>query len=225
MGRPRKSDARDVRELLLAEAQSIIAKSGEQALRTRAVASAVGVTEPALFHYFGSREGLIEEAQARRFETGQSDLYRAFHDATMKCSSKSEFARIVDRSLRAAFTPQRLPMRRARIDIAGSAVSRPQLMDRLSRAQRDSLVPAVDALEYAKERGWLPQSFDSKTFAYWIMSQMSGRFFAEIATDGQTLRKWNDMMVHASLTEMGLQPVKPHKAGVKSPARPRRESD
>lgn len=222
MGRPRKSEARDVRELLLTEAERIIAKSGEQALRTKAVASAVGVTEPALFHYFGSREGLIEEAQARRFESSQSDLYKAFRDATMKCTSKQQFATLVERSLRSAFTAQRLPLRSARINIAGSAVFRPNLMTRLAKAQHDSLLPAIDALEYAQQRGWLPASLDCTTTVYWIMSQSTGRFFVEIAADDQSVRKWNDMMVRATMTEMGLHAPKPTKAPARVPAKTRR---
>ena len=211
MGRPRKSEARDVRELLLAEAERLIAKSGEQALRTKTVASAVGVTEPALFHYFGSREGLIEEAQARRFESSQIDLYKAFRDATMKCTSKQQFAGLVEHSLRSAFTAQRRPLRSARINIAGSAVFRPHLMTRLAKAQRDSLLPAIDAMEYAQERGWVPASLDCTTLVYWIMSQTTGRFFVEMATDDQTMRRWNDMMVRATMTEMGLTAARPAK--------------
>ena len=219
MGRPRKSEARDVRELLLVEAERIIAKSGEQALRTKAVASAVGVTEPALFHYFGSREGLIEEAQARRFESSQIDLYKAFRDATMKCTGKQQFARLVEKSLRAAFAPQRLPLRSARINIAGSAVFRPNLMSRLSTAQRDSLVPAIDAMEYAQQRGWVPASLDCTTLVYWIMSQTTGRFFVEMAADDQSVRKWNEMMVRATMTEMGLVASKSSRAPARGPSR------
>mgnify|MGYP002737989964 CR=1 FL=1 len=75
MARPRKDENRVIRAVILREAIAVITESGEQAIRTKSVASAAGVTEPTLFHYFGSREGLIEEAQAERFREMQLEVF------------------------------------------------------------------------------------------------------------------------------------------------------
>lgn len=196
-----------MRALLLEEAARVVSASGEQALRTKAVASAVGVTEPALFHYFGSREGLIEEVQAHRFELTQIDLFSAFRDEVMKCTSRQRFAEIVTDALNSSFAKPRSMNRAARIDIAGSSVSRPRLKARLAEAQRRSLTGAADALEYARERGWVRPDLEIEAFLYWVAAQTGGRFFAELGTDAETLKKWNDTVIRATLTELGLEPT------------------
>lgn len=206
MGRPRKSEARDVRTLLLEEAARVVSESGEQALRTKLIAASVGVTEPALFHYFGNREGLIEEVQARRFELTQIDLFVAFRDAVMKCSSKQQFASTVVASLRATFAPGRAANRAARINIAGSSVSRPQLRARLAQAQKKSVEAAVDALEYARERGWTRPDLNSEAFSYWIVAQSGGRYFAELEPNAPLLKELNETILRATLFELGLDP-------------------
>lgn len=207
MGRPRKSEARDVRTLLLEEAVRVVSDAGEQALRTKAIASAVGVTEPALFHYFGSREGLVEEVQAHRFEQTQVDLFTAFRDAVMKCKTRQEFANAVSRGIKATFAGSRDANRAARINIAGSAVSRPDLRRRLGEAQVASFDPAIDALEFAKARGWTRPDLNTEAFLFWVVAQTSGRYFAEISTNNRVLKELNNTMLRAVLAELGLEKV------------------
>lgn len=204
MGRPSRTEARDVRRLLIEETVRVIAESGEQSVRTKAVAEAVGVTEPALFHYFGNREGLIEEAQAHRFETTQIDVLVKFRVATMKCTKKEQFARVVIATLEGTFAKGRAANREARINIAGSATSRPRLKRRLIDAQRSALAPLVDSVNYARGQGWVRAEVDADAFAYWIVAQITGRYFAEIDGDQKMLRALNTTIVRATLHELGL---------------------
>lgn len=204
MGRPTKNQSRDVRALLLAEAARVVAESGEQAVRTKAIASAVGVTEPALFHYFGSREGLIEEVQAYRFETTQVDLNVKFRNAVLDCSTKAEFAAVVVASLEEAFSMRRMPNREARASIVGSAVSRPQLKERIVAAQGRAVGPIIDAMTYAREREWTKPDLDSEAFAYWIVGQTNARYFAEIRGDERLLAALTNVTIRAALVELGL---------------------
>lgn len=194
--------------LLIEEAVRVIAESGEQSVRTKAVASAVGVTEPALFHYFGNREGLIEEAQAYRFEITQSDLLVRFRKLAMKCSTKEQFAEVVAATVEATYSKQRTSNREARIDIAGSAVSREKLKARLIDAQRSALLPLIDTMDYAREQGWVRAGLDSQAFAFWIVAQITGRYFAEIDGDARMLRELNSLIVRATLTELGFDASK-----------------
>lgn len=193
-----------MRSLLLDVAVKVVSESGEQALRTKAVASAVGVTEPALFHYFGSREGLLEEVQAHRFEQTQVDLFTSFRDAVMKCTSKQQFADAVSRGIKSSFTHARDANRAARINIAGSAVSRPALRDRLAAAQLAALAPAIDAIDYAKARGWTRSDLNTEAFLFWVVAQTSGRYFAEISANDRVLKEMNATMLRAVHTELGL---------------------
>lgn len=202
MGRPPKSESRDVRALILREAARVISETGEQSVRTKNIAAAIGVTEPALFHYFKNREALIEEALAFRFENTQSDFLVAFRDAVLKCATRDEFRSTVIAALEATFSPKRRANREARISIAGSAISRPGLTARLVASQRHALAPLIAALDHAREMGWLRKDFDSAAFAYWFTAQTTGRYFAELENDERLLESMNDIVYRALMTEM-----------------------
>jgi AcrR family transcriptional regulator len=65
MGRPREHDER-TRAALLAAAERLVAQGGPAALSVRAVADSAGTSTRAVYSVFGSKEGLLVQALARR---------------------------------------------------------------------------------------------------------------------------------------------------------------
>lgn len=65
MGRPRKHDE-TTRAALLEATERLVARDGAQALSVRAVAHEAGTTTRAVYSLFGSKDGLLIEAIARR---------------------------------------------------------------------------------------------------------------------------------------------------------------
>jgi AcrR family transcriptional regulator len=65
MGRPREHDER-TRAELLAAAERLIAEGGPGALSVRAVADGAGTSTRAVYSVFGSKDGLLVQALARR---------------------------------------------------------------------------------------------------------------------------------------------------------------
>ena len=65
MGRPREHDER-TRAALLAAAERLVAEGGPGALSVRAVAEGAGTTTRAVYSVFGSKDGLLVQALARR---------------------------------------------------------------------------------------------------------------------------------------------------------------
>jgi AcrR family transcriptional regulator len=65
MGRPRQHDEK-TRAALLSAAESIVAERGPAALSVRAAAAGAGTTTRAVYSLFGSKEGLLVEALARK---------------------------------------------------------------------------------------------------------------------------------------------------------------
>ena len=90
------------RDRLIDAAIEIIESDGEQAVKVREVASRAGVTEPSLYHFFGDRNGLIEEAQAERFRRNQMDVLSGFATAILECESREEFVELVRKAFAAA---------------------------------------------------------------------------------------------------------------------------
>ena len=189
---------------MLEAAIRIIENGGEQALRTRAIADAVGVTEPSLFHFFGNREGLIEAAQAERFRRSQLEMFVPFRDAILNCQTKREFVNAIKEGLRWTEERKRIPARQLRVEVLGSSYSRPKLAEHIKTAQRDSLVPLIEALDFAQSKKWIPEHLDTEAVAYWHIGQISGRVFAELSDDPALVDKMGKLVLRASLQMLEL---------------------
>lgn len=189
---------------MLEAAIRIIEEGGEQSLRTRAIADAVGVTEPSLFHFFGNREGLIEAAQAERFRRSQLEMFVPFRAAILACTTKREFVQAVKEGLRWTEDPKRVPARQMRIEVLGSAFSRPRLAEQVKVAQRDSVAPLIEALEFAKSKKWIAETIDTEAVAFWHVGQITGRVFAELDGDSDLFVAVGALVQEASLQMLGI---------------------
>lgn len=76
MGQSRRQQAEVRREQLLNTALELFAKQGFEATSTQQIATAAGVTQGLVFHYFGSKEGLLTAVLSSRhsFATSMADL-------------------------------------------------------------------------------------------------------------------------------------------------------
>lgn len=54
---------------ILSAATDLLAKGGIEAVTTRAVCEAAGITAPTLYHYFGDKDGLLRALVAQNIET------------------------------------------------------------------------------------------------------------------------------------------------------------
>lgn len=203
MARP-KAGAGDTRAQILEAALGVIAQSGERSLRTKAVAEGVGVTEPTLFHYFGSREGLVEAAQVERFRRSQLDVYVPFRAAVIDCSRKSDFVSLCRQTTLRALDAERFPIRAERIEILGSALTRPDMFERIRELQIESSKVLSEALEIARARKWLPNELDTKAAAYWLIGAITGRVFAEISGDAQVIESHKTLLYRSFMWVLGL---------------------
>ncbi|MSZ07104.1 MAG: TetR family transcriptional regulator, partial [Actinobacteria bacterium] len=111
----------DTRERLLKATAAVIDKGGESAVRIRDITKACTITAPSIYHFFGSREGLIDAAQAYRFSRGQRELSLAFSTALYKCRSKKDLTELAHRFLDLMFAPERRSTRNSRLNVLGNA--------------------------------------------------------------------------------------------------------
>ena len=190
---------------MVAAAVKAIDEGGEQAIRTKAIAEAAGVTEPSVFHFFGNREGLVQAAQIERYKRSLAEMYAAFRDAVARCSSKDEFSGIVRATITMAFTPHRDKERSSRVSVLGSAVSRPTMRAELVAAQDASFAALTEALDRARAEGWLDRDVDGRVFAAWLAGTSTGRVIAELYEDPEMLQKWNEMTVSSVLHLFGIE--------------------
>jgi AcrR family transcriptional regulator len=57
----REGDAGSTRAAILAAAEAILSRDGEDALSIRELCARVGVTAPTIYHHFGDKDGLVAE--------------------------------------------------------------------------------------------------------------------------------------------------------------------
>jgi AcrR family transcriptional regulator len=187
------------RENLLNAAIEVIDHSGIKAVRVRDIAARAGVKEPSVYHYFGSRDGLIEEAQAQRYSRGLLELTQVFDSLVKSCTSAEEFQAAVRKVIGAVVAPDREQVRAVRADVLGSAMSRPELKAAVAAAQSQSHSVLSGSISFAQQQGWVHPELDTKAFAVWYTGMVNGRLVYEIDPLQCSSHEWDSIAIDATL--------------------------
>ena len=174
------AEINNTRERLLKATAVTIDKGGEAAVRIRDLTKSCDITAPSIYHFFGSREGLIDAAQAFRFSRGQLQLGDAFASAIHQCKNKTQFVELAHRFLATMFSLDRRAVRNTRLNVLGNAVNRPDLSKELARVQEESNKVVGEALRYAQLKGWVRDDFNTEMFAAWLNGMVNSRRLIEM---------------------------------------------
>lgn len=193
------------RERILRLAIQVLDHGGEASIRVKQIADAAGVSVTSLYHFFGSREGLVEEALVARFNDGYRlgrDLVR---EAATTAQTTVEFATSLENVVRTALGPEFTPSRQRRINVAGAALSRPSLLSKINDAQREWLNDLTDGLALAQERGFISANVNVHTVATWHLITVNGVTAIEGDPTGADMEAWLDMYVDTMFRLVGLR--------------------
>lgn len=193
-------EAADTPTRLIEAAVAVIDEGGEGSIRLRDIASTAGVTLPSIYHFFGSRDGLIEEAQAARYLRSQIGITQEFADFIFSCRSRRSFTAIVRRFLTVALDSRRTALRSVRIEVLGSAQARPALAARLAIEQRAANEALAVPLRHAQRRGWMRPDVDANTLSAWVIATVTGRLFVETDPSFDDLAAWDTLTIEAVLS-------------------------
>ena len=186
------------RERVLQAAIAIVEAEGEAPLRVDRVADMAGYTKPVIYHHFGDREGLIIAVQIERYrqglQTGLAEVGAALHS----CESLEDFVGIIRKWIASFGTPEGLERRRIRMEVLGSAISRPRLRESVIAANREHMAIVGSLFELARDRGWLAVDFPVNDLAVWFTGTVLGRHLAETDPD------FFDPSVHDRITDLVL---------------------
>lgn len=195
------------RERLLAATIEAIAEHGEQGVRVRDIAAAVGVTEPSIYHFFGSREGLVDAAQVARYTHVRGVLTEGFRAAVRECSSVGDFRQLIIDFLPRVYAADRASWRAVRIEVLGSAQSRPRLAQELVAAQRAASRRIAEPISYAQRKGWVRYDIDPEALATWLLGQLNGRVLADIDPESVDGDAWDRVSTDALLAFLTAAPA------------------
>lgn len=176
---------------MLEEAIAALETGGEASVRVRDIAAACGITTPILYRAFGSREGLIIDAQAERYVRTWTAVGDRFIPSIEAATTVDELRAVVTGFLGAAFVPERAQFRRIRASVMGSAISRPKLLAAIAAVLTPVVERSAAAFEGARERGLIRDDFDILAATWWYHGQVDGRLLIEQLAPDVDLDAWN----------------------------------
>lgn len=189
-----------VREAILELAIKIIDEHGEQAIRTNKIAAEAGTSPPTLYHYFGDREGLIEEAQAERFARSIAIDVRILVDQLATAESREDVRGAVLDLFRRRDTRERESSRFERVNALGAAFARPALARRIAAINNELATQTATALAPFQRRGFIRQDIDLRAVAAWYTSSSLGKALVTLEGSDIDITQWertmNDAVLH-----------------------------
>jgi AcrR family transcriptional regulator len=163
------------RQQILEAAISCFARSGFHQTTTAQICAAVGMSSGNLFHYFDSKEAIIETivAEERRetaayfMKLGTADdqlgAVLGFVDASLELATDATYARLA-------------------LEIASEAIRNPAIHAIVCTADLEVRAGLSDLLRKAIERGQIDANLDAQRAATWIAALIDG-VFSRLAID------------------------------------------
>ena len=193
-------EGKNTRERMLEVAMAIIEEHGEAGMRVRDVAMRTGVSYASLYHFFGSREGLVLAAQIERYERELRWVSEEFTRRVSACISPEEFSSALIKMLDQSFDLSRSSFRMTRVNVLGSCQGRPELTAVIAEAQRRADRAIATALERPQRMGWIPADLDLGMFATWYHGQLNGRVLVELDPEQSRGTEWDRISRRATLS-------------------------
>lgn len=186
-------------QALLDRTKELLATHGEESLRLPMILEGLGTSVTSLYHFFGSREGLIMAAHADRFVDRTNESVQVFATAASRTSTAEEFmaflAIIINVS---AYGPHFVEFRRTRTQVLGAAMSRPLLLESVSKRQRETFLRFGGVIEGAKSRGQARSDLETAPTALWFQGVQLGRILSEMNPALSESEVWSTLTVEGS---------------------------
>jgi len=192
----RVANQEDTRTRILNLAIAAIDAGGEAAIRVNHLVAAAGVRPPVLYHYFGSRDGLVIAAQVERYSRRTMTDATVIREELAACTSRDELKTALVR-IWTRIIAERVDSRWVRTSALGSAFARPELEAAILQAQDRIVAGLCEALEPGLARGWLRPGIDLVSAVAWQHSVLMGRVNVE---RGQTMvdtAEWDRLTIEA----------------------------
>jgi len=183
--------ATTTRDRLIEAAISIIEGEGEVAVRVDRVAETAGFTKPVLYHHFADREAVIAAAQAERYRRSLRIGREETADMVNTATTADDFYLVMKSWVQSFSGPDGEQRRKFRIEVLGSAATRPELLASVNEANREHVRQLASILRLAQAHGWIRRDFDVTDLAQWWSGVILSRHFAEIDKDHFNMKTWD----------------------------------
>lgn len=158
----------------------VIDRRGEAAVRLVEVARAAGVTQGMISYYFDGREGLVIEAQRRRFIGAATEDARTMRDVVSGASDATEFYSELEKVTRAVVGIHRAANRATRVSALGAALGRPDLQAEFAEVQATLVDDLTEVVELAQRRGFVRRDLSPRAVASFFIAYSIGMVIADV---------------------------------------------
>jgi len=186
------------RSRILNAAIEMMETGGESSVRLSAIAEALGIREPSIYHHFTNRTELINAAYVEWY---WQCLKTEFSVEAMMVlvETKEDYVRAVRKSMEWSYQPERHHARSIRLSVLGAAQRNAELAIAINDINKRFLATIADAALVAQQKGWLRQDIDPMATAYWLHGQIIGRAVAEMDPGHVDLAQWDKVSFEAVL--------------------------
>ena len=198
--------AESTRSRILNAAIEMMESGGESSVRLSAIAEAMGIKEPSIYHHFTNRTELIKAAYVEWYwQCLQTDIPVGAMMALV--DSRKDYVRTLRKIMEWSYKPERHHARAIRLSVLGAAQRNAELAVAINDINRKFLATIADAAIVAQEKGWLRTDLDPMAIAYWLHGQIIGRTVAEMDPGHVDFALW-DKVSFAAVLGMILSPDK-----------------
>lgn len=181
----RMANQEDTRTRILNLAIAAIDAGGEAAIRVNHLVAAAGVRPPVLYHYFGSRDGLIVAAYAERYRQALTTSAHPILDAMMMCVEEDDYVQLIVANISLMLNEGR-DRRRIRVQALGAATSRPELHEAVREAHRSAVLETTKIFAFGQVRGWMNRAYTAETLCELWFAVITGLYVPEAYADAGT---------------------------------------
>jgi AcrR family transcriptional regulator len=194
------------RSRILNAAIEMMDAGGESSVRLGAIAEALGIKEPSIYHHFTNRTELVNAAYVEWY--WQSLKTDSPVEAMMALvDTQEDYVRAFRKTMEWSYRPERHHARAIRLSVLGAAQRNPELADAVNEINKKFLATVADSVLFAQQKGWLRADLDPMATAYWLHGQIVGRAVAEMDPGHVDLAQWDKVSFEAVLGLM-LSPKK-----------------
>ena len=190
--------AESTRSRILNAAIEMMETGGESSVRLGAIAEALGIKEPSIYHHFKNRTELVNAAYVEWYwQCLKTDIPV---DAMMVLvDSKEDYVRAIRKSMEWSYQPGRHHARSIRLSVLGAAQRNPELAVAVNDINKKFLATIADAVAVAQQKGWLRTDLNPMATAYWLHGQIIGRVVAEMDPGQVDFAEWDEVSFEAVL--------------------------
>ena len=154
-----------------------------------------------LYHFYGSREGLLAAATAERYRRLLLQEDTALVTEASDCETTEELLAFVTQQIvRTVTDPDSIKARRSRVAIGADALIHEELREEVAQKQQLFLDAIAEIVRAGQQKGIIRPELNAMAYAVWMHGMLLGRTLTEAVF--QDTASWLEIAIEAVLAPL-----------------------